>query len=191
MKIDILKEYKLTKNEEATIDWLNKHKIGGYLVTRKENTTYFNLRKSGMLGYFTCKLDYTKINLTSYLEALDEALTLRCEQEDLAKQCRILKERIQNFLYRAGESTFFFYDSECYPLLKDIVTFADKYPKYTHVLTFKHKLPLYREIVKLFEEYQKLLTNLGTDEYEKFLGINLDDYYYAAYTDFEYPQTND
>jgi hypothetical protein len=43
----------------------------------------------------------------------------------------------------------------------------------------------------IFEEYQKLLTNLGTDEYEKFLGINLDDYYYAAYTDFEYPQTND
>ncbi len=191
MKIDINPKYKPTKNEEATIKWLNEHKIVGCLVERKENYTHFNLRKTGMLSYFTCLINYDEVDLENYLETLEAALIHYCEQEEIAKQCKILENRIKKLLRLAGEDGWFYYDSKCYPLLKDIVEFADKYPHHTHIFTIEDNLPFYRQIVQLFKELEKLLNELGTEDYEQF--INLDDseeYYYVNFIYFEYPPTN-
>ena len=190
MKIYIDPEFKLTPNEEITIDWLNKHKIDGCLVERKNNTTHFNLRKTGMLNYFTCLINYDEVDLEKYLEALEAALNHRCEQEEIAKQCRIIEDRIKRLLRCTGESGWLYYDDLCYPLLKDIVTFADKYPKHTHILAVEKNIPIYKQILKLFDKLKALLKELGTEEYEDFLNTNYGDEPYVGHVYFEYPSNN-
>lgn len=192
MKIDINPKYKPTKNEEATIKWLNEHKIVGYLVERKENYTHFNLRKTGMLSYFRCLINYDEVDLENYLETLEAALIHYREQEEIAKQCRIIQNRIGELLRRVGEDRWLYLDELCQPLLKDVLRFTNEYPEYTYIFIdeYENGLPFFIQILLLFEEFEKLSDELDTSDYQDFVKSNLEAHFCIDYINFEYSPTN-
>ena len=137
MGITYMRKAKLYADDMFVMNWLNEHNIKGTLLQRRGAISVYRLRKTGMTTHFECEIHYKKVDVLQYLEHLDKALTERAEQEENAKNCYLILNRIQRLI-------------GCEDILSGM--FMD----YLDVLEYCNDVDVTDEVLKLRDEYHRL-----------------------------------
>lgn len=131
--------YALSETECNAVKWLTAHGISGYISRKDEESISFMLRKPGMILYMDCWNKSTR-DMTAFLKAVDQELTWRVQQEEYAKQRRIVLHRMRRLMRdmvkfsEENDEEFSWTLSTCVKMGKEIARLRDEYKRLSKVM---------------------------------------------------------